>query len=99
MAGKRRTDKEIQEVEALAQATWDTARGISRRVNGDEEGDAYVHVAAANIGGVKAEYQKGHATLIVVSYDTHDAVLAERVAAAIRAELLAAGVESKMVPA
>lgn len=96
MAGKRRTEKEIQEVDALAQATWNEARGISRRVNGDEEGDAYVHVNAANIGGVKAEYQRGHAKVIVVSFDTKDPVLAERVARAIRTELLAAGVPSSV---
>ena len=91
---KRRTNQEIQEVAALAQATWDTARDIRQRVNGDEEGDAYVHVSAANIGGVKAEYQRGHAKVIMVSYNTKDPILAERVAKAIRAELLAAGVES-----
>lgn len=93
---KRRTDKEIQETEAIARATWDTARDISRRVNGDEDGDAYVHVGPANLGNVKAEYQRGHATVIIVSYDTKDPVLAERVAAAIRAELLAAGVKSSV---
>ena len=88
---KRRTDQEIQEVEALSQATYATARGIRERVNGDEEGDAYVHVSAANIGGVKAEYQRNHATVIVVSYDTKDPVLAERVAQAIREAVLASG--------
>lgn len=89
MAGRRRTEKEIAEVEAIAQATYETARDISRRVNGDEEGDPYVHVSACNIGGVKAEYQRGHAKVIVVSYDTKDPVLAEKVAAAIREAVLA----------
>jgi len=97
MAG-RRTDKEIREVEALSQETRDTARGIRERVNGDEEGAAYVSVSAANIGGVKAEYQRGHAKVIVVSYDTKDPVLAERVAHAIREVVLASGVKSS-VPA
>ena len=71
MAG-RRSDKEIQEVNAISQETWNAAREINQRVNGDEEGDAYVHVSAANIGAVKAEYQRGHAKVIIVSYDTKD---------------------------
>ena len=84
---KRRTDKEIDEVRKVHAATFATACDISKAVNGDDE-TTWVHVNANNIGGVKAEYQSSAAQVIIVSYDTKDPILAERVARAIKAELL-----------
>ncbi|HET9566040.1 MAG TPA: hypothetical protein VFP27_16440 [Mycobacterium sp.] len=86
---KRRTDTEIAAVDALHDATARVARGIGGRVNADiaEDDDTspYVHVNARNIGGIKAEYQRGHADVLEVSFSTKDAALAERVAWAIKA--------------
>jgi hypothetical protein len=82
---KRRSDAEIEAVNQLHRQTYDTAREIGARVNGDDEGDSYVHVNARNIGGIRAEYQRDHATVIEVTFDTKDPALAERVALAIKA--------------
>jgi len=83
---KRRTDAEIAAVEKLHRETGSVAHGISQRVNGDDEKN-WVHVNARQIYSLKAEYQREVATNIVVSFDTPDHALAERVALAIKAEL------------
>ena len=86
---KRRTDQEIREVEAIHRATADAAYAIGVRVNGDDVGDTYVRVAANNLGNLKAEFQRDGANVIIVSFNTRDAALAERVALSIKAAVMA----------
>jgi hypothetical protein len=81
----RRSNAEIEATERLHSETRDIARGIDERVNGERlDGPT---ISASAIWGVKARFQHELATTLVVSFTTKDAVVAERVALAVRAAL------------
>ena len=82
---KRRTNAEIAEVQAVHDVTNDIARGIMDRV--DPDGETAIYVKAASYWHTRADYQRGVADTFVVSFDTKDAAVAERVALAIKAAL------------
>jgi hypothetical protein len=81
---KRRTNAEIAEIERLHDAAMDEARAIDARIGLD---DTPIVIRAANIYGVRADYQREIADELVVTFRSKDAVVIERVARAIKAAL------------
>jgi hypothetical protein len=79
---KRRTNAEIQEIEQIHNATSDVARGIMDRVDPTDE--TAISVRAQDYWNSRADWQRGAADTIVVSFVTKDPAEAERVALAIR---------------
>ena len=92
---KRRTQREIDHVDAVAAVAHNHASEISARVNpGDGDGDNdceaiddYISVTGGEYHHVRAQFQAEAATLLKVSFAHESAEVIERVAWAIRSVL------------